>query len=310
MIALSAQLALLVEALCYTALGWRLAGTGWTIPAVLALCVGIALALRLTVALIPFLLVALLGLIERRSLSLSDIAAAFVKEAWAKTASFTWIQPFERWVMTRDPDPVPGAAIPILLVHGYVCNRGIWKTMRALLAARIGNPIFTISLEPPLARIDEYVGQLDARVGEICAGTSHQQVVLVCHSMGGLVARTWIARHGGDTRVAKLITLASPHHGTKLARFGVGRNVRQMKYGNEWLLKLAADECAKTVGVPVVSIYTENDNLVYPPESAELPGATNIKLARVGHVSLQFSPEAADLIVREIGAMDNNSVGR
>ena len=155
-------------------------------------------------------------------------------------------------------------------------------------------------MEPPLARIDEYVDQLAARVKEICDGTSHQRVVLVCHSMGGLVARAWIARRGGAARVAKLITLGSPHHGTELARFGVGHNVRQMRYGNEWLSTLAADELGMGAGHTVVSISTENDNLVYPPESADLPGARNIRLKGVGHVSLQFSAAAADLIAAEL----------
>lgn len=303
MIALAARLALLAELLGYGAIGWYLVRSGWSIPGAVALGLGIAVALRIVVTLVPFALVLLHRLLEKRPIAWREFGSAMAKEAWAKSVSFTWFQPFESWVMARDPDPVPSKAIPVLLVHGYVCNRGIWHAMRALLATRIGNPVFTLSLEPPFARIDEYVDQLEARVKTICAGTAQPRVVLVCHSMGGLVARAWIERADGAARVAKLITLGSPHRGTRLARFGLGHNVRQMRYGNDWLATLATEEGRRPDRVPIVSIYTDNDNLVYPPESAELPGATNVRLSGVGHVSLQFSAEAADLIACEVNAL-------
>jgi triacylglycerol lipase len=300
MIAIAAQIALFAEALCYAALGWQLAGQGWSLPAIIALCLGVAIALRLIVTLIPFVIVIVYRLADKRWPVWRDFAAAFAKEAWAKSLSFTWVQPFEHWLMTPDPEPAKGGPTPVLLVHGYVCNRGIWRTMRTLLGRRIDNPIYTLNLEPPLARIDEYVDQLAARVEDICAGSGHERLILVCHSMGGLVARHWMARRGGSGFVEKTITLGSPHHGTRLARFGVGHNVRQMRYGNEWLAGLAREEMAAERMPAFVSIGTENDNLVYPPESSDLPGAKNVRLKGVGHVSLQFSPEAADLIAREI----------
>jgi len=40
------------------------------------------------------------------------------------------------------------------------------------------------------------------------------QIVIVAHSMGGLVARSYMEESGGGSRVKKLITLATPHHGT------------------------------------------------------------------------------------------------
>lgn len=57
---------------------------------------------------------------------------------------------------------------------------------------------------------------LDARLG----GTGREQrqarwrVVVVAHSMGGLVARHWIARGNGAQYCTTLITLGTPHRGT------------------------------------------------------------------------------------------------
>lgn len=41
-----------------------------------------------------------------------------------------------------------------------------------------------------------------------------QPVVLLAHSMGGLVSRSMMQEQDGDAQVKKLITLATPHHGT------------------------------------------------------------------------------------------------
>ncbi len=42
-------------------------------------------------------------------------------------------------------------------------------------------------------------------------------VVFICHSRGGLIARKYLERHQGTVR--GIITLATPHHGTSLARW-------------------------------------------------------------------------------------------
>jgi hypothetical protein len=39
-------------------------------------------------------------------------------------------------------------------------------------------------------------------------------VVILAHSMGGLVSRSLMQEHAGDARIKKLITLATPHHGS------------------------------------------------------------------------------------------------
>ena len=55
--------------------------------------------------------------------------------------------------------------------------------------------------------------QLDREIEDFLQGAASGKLVLVTHSMGGLAARAYLKRHG-SARVAKLITLACPHHGT------------------------------------------------------------------------------------------------
>ncbi len=44
-----------------------------------------------------------------------------------------------------------------------------------------------------------------------------RKFVILSHSLGGLVARSYMQEHGGYDRIIKLVTLATPHHGSPLA---------------------------------------------------------------------------------------------
>jgi triacylglycerol esterase/lipase EstA (alpha/beta hydrolase family) len=105
--------------------------------------------------------------------------------------------------------------------------------------------------------------------------------------MGGLVARAYLRAHG-TARLAHLITLGTPHHGTALARVAVGRSARQMRRTGEpgaWLAALAASEDA-ALRAHITSIYTEHDNIVVPSSSSVLAGARHIVFTGIGHVAL------------------------
>ncbi|NIY66251.1 hypothetical protein SMALB_4271 [Streptomyces malaysiensis] len=55
------------------------------------------------------------------------------------------------------------------------------------------------------------------QVEEVCARTSHSQRDVIGHNLGGLIARHYVQRLGGDTRAHTLVTLGTPHAGTRIA---------------------------------------------------------------------------------------------
>ena len=73
------------------------------------------------------------------------------------------------------------------------------------------------------AGFDVPVGEerLERAIEQIVEQTGQPRVSLVCHSMGGLVARCYIAGSGAN-RVDRLVTIGSPHGGSVFAFFGVG----------------------------------------------------------------------------------------
>ncbi len=223
------------------------------------------------------------------------ILKAAMLEWLATFALFVIIQPFARWWMGSQA-VVGQQAIqpPLLLIHGYFCNRGAWWWLRRSLRAQ-GRSIATIDLEPPLADIDKLAEKLDARIRALVAETGTQSFVLVGHSMGGLTARTYLRRHG-SAHVAKLITLGTPHHGTELARIGLGRNAREMEPGSAWIREHAV---AGPLPVPTLSVWSARDNYVMPQDSSRLGGAREIILPTLGHLSMLFSPKILRILLDE-----------
>jgi triacylglycerol esterase/lipase EstA (alpha/beta hydrolase family) len=201
----------------------------------------------------------------------------------------------------------PGSARPpVLLLHGYGCNSGYWDRLAPLLDAA-GISHATLDLEPITCGIDDYAGPVERAVESLCAATGAPKLVIVAHSMGGLVARAWLRKHGA-ARVARVITLGTPHHGTCLASFGVGRNAAQMRRAgcpegleSEWLRDLAAGESAATRAL-LTSIYTHHDNIISPQTSSFLAGAHNIPMGGVGHVAMGRNRRVLAQVMREIAS--------
>ncbi len=144
-----------------------------------------------------------------------------------------------------------------------------------------------IDLEPVTGNIDGYVDCLDDAIRRMAHATGHPPV-LVCHSMGGLVARAWLrSSREAPARVARVVTIASPHAGTWMARFGHGTNARQMRRQSTWLQRLSETETA-TQRRLFVCWYSNTDNIVFPVATATLPEADNRPVHGLAHVALAF----------------------
>lgn len=222
----------------------------------------------------------------------------FAGEFAATMLASSWHMPWPRACRHN----APGAGLPVLLVHGYVCNRGYWAPLSRLLAGS-GIRHAALDLEPAGADIDDFVPALHAALEELCERSGAVHAVIVGHSMGGLVARAYLRRHGA-ARVARVITLGTPHHGTALSGLGFGRNARQMGRAgplqpNAWLEALARSEDVRRRAL-FTSIFSHHDNIVAPQTSAVLAGAKNIAFGGVGHVALGRERRVLACVLEEI----------
>jgi pimeloyl-ACP methyl ester carboxylesterase len=156
--------------------------------------------------------------------------------------------------------------------------------MRRALEDR-GHVVATLNLEPLFGDIDDYAAQLSQRIEDVCSITGASRVALVGHSMGGLVCQAYL-RQASGRRVTKLITLGTPFGGSRLARFGPGRNARQMRPDNPWLVALEHTPVA--LGVEITTIASLHDAFV-SPQAARLEGAHSHTLAGLGHLEMAWS---------------------
>jgi triacylglycerol lipase len=218
---------------------------------------------------------------------------------WFRT--FWWRQPF-RWRALDDfLEPGRHQQPGVVFIHGFMCNRGFWTPWMRRLRER-GHACVAVNLEPVFASIDDHADAIEAAVVRVTQATGRPPV-LICHSMGGLAARAWWRAGGTEGRVARMITIGSPHGGTLLARFSSKRNGKQMRLRSEWLAALAQHE--QRHALPATTCWYSNcDNVVFPASTATLPGADNRFIAGQPHVGLAFHSEVMDrslLLVAEAG---------
>jgi triacylglycerol lipase len=211
-------------------------------------------------------------------------------------AVFVVFQPFERWWMgVEDVRPLAAGRIPVLLVHGYLCNRGLWWWLRRRLRAR-QHVVATINLEPPFGSIDRLAERLGERIEALLAETGAERVALVTHSMGALASRAYLRRHGA-AHVAGLVTIAAPHHGTQIARLGLGRNAREMEPNSDWLRNLNAEP---PTSIPIASLWSLDDEFIDPPDASRLANAHEIVLKGIGHLAMVLSPTVLACVEAEL----------
>jgi pimeloyl-ACP methyl ester carboxylesterase len=112
------------------------------------------------------------------------------------------------------------------------------------------------------------------------------ELMIVGHSMGGLVARAWIRSTGGDL-AARVVTIGTPHRGTFHARLGLGEGTRQMRMDSAWLQALDASEDAELRSRFTV-LLSHHDNIVAPQSIQTLAGARTVEFSGIGHLSLAY----------------------
>lgn len=229
---------------------------------------------------------------------------AVVGECWAWLRlglfSLPWALSAPKLQQPLASQPPCAPQIPVLLVHGYLCNHRVW----GLVARRLrqgGHPVLCVDLEPLFISIDRYAPLIEAAVTELCRQTGAQQVALVGHSMGGLAIRAWM-RAAGIRRVARVITLGTPHAGTRIAQHHPSPNARQMGWRSAWLQDLATGESAGARALLRIAL-TPQDNIVYPQREQRLQGVPVTEFDGLGHLQLCLDARVIGWLERQLDGL-------
>lgn len=201
------------------------------------------------------------------------------------------LSPLQRGLVVGD---VEAAGTPIVLVHGMVDNRSIFTLLRRALRRRGFRRVLSFSYSPLTRDVRLAAEALAAAVEEICAETGVERLHLVGHSMGGLIGRYYVQRLGGDARVHTLVTLGSPHGGTRRAHLLAHPLTRQLRPGSDVIRELARP--APGCRTRFLAVWSDLDQLMVPKASARVDHpdlvARNVLIPGVGHMSLPIHRRA------------------
>ncbi len=177
----------------------------------------------------------------------------------------------------------------VVFVHGYLCNPSVFLPMAAYMRYRGIRQVLPFGY-PSTHGVERGAIALKAFLRDHVRGG---EIDLVCHSLGGLVARSYLQELGGARRVDRCITLGTPHYGTYNAYWLDTRVGREMRPGSPLLERLRASRAASE-DVRFTSIIGGSDNLVIPRVFAR--HEEEICVPDLGHMAMLFSPTVWRLV--------------
>ncbi|NTV43806.1 MAG: alpha/beta fold hydrolase [Syntrophobacteraceae bacterium] len=187
----------------------------------------------------------------------------------------------------------------IFLIHGLYHNGSAWTLLRGRLKAGGFHKLSTVSyssLRQDFWRLVEKIDQ------HICASSDSEEgpVILIGHSLGGLLAKACASVGECRGRIAGVITLGSPHQGSKLAVLGIGPLAGGIVHGGPIPRELGSRLPAE--GLPCYAVYSPIDNMVLPNEALRPmePGWTCVETDPVSHVSMLYHRRTAEVVIQKV----------
>jgi triacylglycerol esterase/lipase EstA (alpha/beta hydrolase family) len=201
---------------------------------------------------------------------------------------------------------------PVILVPGYGGQLSSLDDIAARLR-RAGRTVLELPL--PDGGTGDLHGQADALDAAVQRelGRGAPSVDLVGYSAGGVVVRLWASEGSNASHVRRVVTIGTPSHGTEVAGAAglllggaCAGACAQLEPDSDLLDRLnEGDETP--AGPDWVSLWSNADQTVVPPDSARLVGADNITVQSVcasdavSHSQEPRDPAVIGLVVSALG---------
>lgn len=198
---------------------------------------------------------------------------------------------------------------PVLLVHGYLHDSSAWIYMKKKLKSEEIGPIYTLNLLHPFRSIVNYSEIVAKKAEKIALDTGRKDLILIGHSMGGLVCSWYATKIAPPSTVTDVITIGSPLKGTYAAYLALGSNGSEMKPKSSFLRELQ-QEIEQNQNIRFYHIGTKTDQLVIPSSSSWIGDDLERQFVvdDIGHVSLLFSKRVLKKVCTWIKNSDKEEV--
>ncbi|NTW52863.1 MAG: alpha/beta fold hydrolase [Chlorobiaceae bacterium] len=188
----------------------------------------------------------------------------------------------------------------VVLVHGIFDTGAVFRKMSESLIAE-GFRTFTPDLTPNSGSrgLDHLACQLRDYVDLHLP--RQEKFFLVGFSMGGLVCRYYLQKLEGIRRVAKFISISSPHNGSRLACALPHTGGRQMRPNSDFINDLNRNAGSLDSLTPV-SIWTPFDLSIVPAESSKMEEFRDVRIPVLLHPWMLTDPKSIEVVIRELKA--------
>lgn len=200
---------------------------------------------------------------------------------------------------------------PVLLVPGYGGATSDLEPLAAALRAQGRSATIVHLAGDGTGDLEVQAGVLEDAVRAALRGGA-DSVDVVGYSAGGVTARLWLRAYDGGSVARRIVTLGSPHHGSDLASLASDiapdscpEACRQLATDSDLVRSLdSGDETPP--GPAWVSIWSTDDRVSTPPDTAVLRGALDVSVQsicpgrQVTHGQLPTDPAVIAMVLDEL----------
>jgi pimeloyl-ACP methyl ester carboxylesterase len=186
----------------------------------------------------------------------------------------------------------------VILVHGLYHNPSAWLIFRRRLRKAGFKNIFIMGYGSFFTTFEKITEKFDEFVAEARRKIPGKPIYLIGHSLGGLICRVYAERAGEGAIPSAVITLGSPHQGSKLAAFHIGRLASCLLYRGPLFTGL---ECGPApLRCAGFAFFSPVDNMVLPLEALKVPyeGWEHHETVPISHTSMIYSKSIADSVIK------------
>ncbi len=177
----------------------------------------------------------------------------------------------------------------VIMIHGIYHNASAWAYYRWRLKRKGYRQVYAFSFTSWKTTFEEVYEKLETwmkRVDRECCG---KEMVMVGHSLGGLLAKTYAGRRDNAhaSPIRRVVTLGTPFMGSKMVALGFGSLSKSLQYQGPLVREL--EKCRPSTQLPCVAFYSPVDNMVLPAESLLPPaGWKQERTTPMGHTAVLY----------------------
>lgn len=196
------------------------------------------------------------------------------------------------------PCPPAPSAPAVLLVHGLYHNASAWLLFKLHFKLSGFKNVYAFSYSSWNTEFHSVAKSLEKRVDQVLCDCPNQRLMLVGHSLGGLLVRHYMGTGVRRDEILAAVTLGAPHQGSKLAALGLGRLSRTLLYRGPLVRRIESEDDAPLS--PCLSLYSPLDEFVTPMQGLriQIPGWEEKRTPPISHVAMLYHPWVARETIR------------